>query len=483
MESKTKRGISAFVWTFLGSILGFVFQMVSAKVLGASEYGKANVVIGLSGTYNVILNFGFTWLIVKESASSTEDENRIFSKFFYSYLLLDIVSFPIVFYILQINLSKVGMVNSLNITFAILLMYLTQIAALLSNFLIGIRKQHKDAFLNNFLTGLLKLSLFFALYIIVGSYVSYLLSLILTYVLIFLMFIKNIVPIKVTWKGLGHLLKNSWEFYLLNVVYSLYGSLSKYLQGLYVSTEVVAFLSLGLSLETIGTMLGNVLAKMAMPEFAAYWKKRDIASLDQLFKKVSRYNTYVMLPIVLFIVVNVKSLLGLLGRQYEDGTFIVSVLLVSSFFNSFVGPNGTLLNMSDKQGYEILNGLAGMVSGVALGILLGPKYEWGIAVSIAVSTLVVNLLKFIEVGTLHKIFPYTAKDLIHIFFWTITLLTSYKVISTFSNHFIWLVMNVLITSVGIFFMFLLSREREDKLFLLSTIKKAYYKIRRGSRSD
>ena len=483
MESTTKRGVSAFVWTLIGSILGFIFQMISAKVLGASEYGKANVVTGLSGTYTVILNFGFTWLIVKELASNTENKNFIFSKFFYSYLLLDILSFPIVLCILQINLSKVGMVNSLNITFAILLMYFTQIASLLSNFLIGIRKQHRDAFLNSFLMGVLKLSLFFALYIIIGGYVSYLLSLVLAYMLIFLKFMKKILPIRVTWKDLGYLLKNSWEFYLLNVVYSLYGSLSKYLQGLYVSTEVVAFLSLGLSLGTIGTMLGAVLAKIAMPEFAAYWKKKDIVSLDRLFKKVSRYNTYVMLPIVLFIAVNVKPLLGLLGRQYEDGTFIVSLLLLSSFFNSFVGPNGTLLNMSDKQRYEILNGLTGMVSGVTLGILLGPKYEWGVAVSVAVSTVVVNLLKFIEVGALYKIFPYTAKDLLYIFFWTITLLTSYTVISTFSNRFILVIMNALITSAGIFFMFLLSREREDKLFVLSTIKKTYYWVRRGAKSD
>ena len=92
---------------------------------------------------------------------------------------------------------------------------------------------------------------------------------------------------------------------------------------------------------------------------------------------------------------------------------VLLLVLVSQFFNSFVGPNGTLLNMAGKENKEMQNGIVKLVIGLSLGFVLGPLFEWGIAMSIAVSEIVINILKLIQVKKIYDIYPYNIK---HFFF-------------------------------------------------------------------
>ncbi|NUU99627.1 hypothetical protein XO12_05780 [Marinitoga sp. 1154] len=464
-----KKSVKTFSWSFLGSGLGFVFQLLIARILGASEFGKANVILGFVGTYYTLLNFGLPTLLIRESAKNKNNSINLFSNFFYLYFILDIIFLPVIYFTLRYSLRNIGLWNIFNIVIILLMIFLTQTANLLYAYFIGIKKQNYTSFLRDTLTRLIRIFSFFLIYIFISNYISYILAALISFfvpLFIALFRIKKIKNIKIKW-----ILINSWQFYLISITYTLYNSLSKILQKLYATNETVGYLSVGITLGSIGVILGSSLASVSMPEFAHAWKEKNMKKIDLIFKEVSRWNAYVMLPIVIFLLLNVKRILEFLGKDYANGTIIVSIILISQFLNSFVGPNGTLLNMSGYQRFEIYNGIAMIITGTTIGILLGPKFSWGIAVSLAIATIIVNLLKFIEVGIIHKIYPYNIKTFVYIIlegFYSFILFLLFKKIN---QTILWFLLNSILILVTIIFTFRFSPNIEDRNIIKKFINK------------
>ncbi|KLO21174.1 lipopolysaccharide biosynthesis protein [Marinitoga sp. 1155] len=464
-----KKSVKTFSWSFLGSGLGFVFQLLIARILGASEFGKANVILGFVGTYYTLLNFGLPTLLIRESAKNKNNSINLFSNFFYLYFILDIIFLPVIYFTLRYSLRNIGLWNIFNIVIILLIIFLTQTANLLYAYFIGIKKQNYTSFLRDTLTRLIRIFSFFLIYIFISNYISYILAALISFfvpLFIALFRIKKIKNIKIKW-----ILINSWQFYLISITYTLYNSLSKILQKLYATNETVGYLSVGITLGSIGVILGSSLASVSMPEFAHAWKEKNMKKIDLIFKEVSRWNAYVMLPIVIFLLLNIKRILEFLGKDYANGTIIVSIILISQFLNSFVGPNGTLLNMSGYQRFEIYNGIAMIITGTTIGILLGPKFSWGIAVSLAIATIIVNLLKFIEVGIIHKIYPYNIKTFVYIIlegFYSFILFLLFKKIN---QTILWFLLNSILILVTIIFTFRFSPNIEDRNIIKKFINK------------
>jgi O-antigen/teichoic acid export membrane protein len=462
MDSMEKRSVKTFFWTLLGSVMVFIFQIFAAKFLGAAEYGRANVIIGLASTYTVLLDFGFSLFIIKELANNINIEKIILSKFTFTYLILDLVFFPIIFIILRNSLYKAELYSYKNLLIAILLIFLNQFFILMNGYFIGISQQHLNAFLRRFLIKIINISLFLFIYYFLRNYLSILISQVISYSIILLILFKKLHFVKITLKDIKYLLKNSWEFYLLVIANSLFNNFSKYLQKLYGSNEFVGVLSLGLYLGSLVALLGGVLSNIAMPEFAKYWKEKKIGEINYVFKKISRYNIYIMLPVIIFIIINLDIILEFLGKEFKNGLFIVAMLLIASFLNFFFGPNISLLNMTGKQRIEIINGITSIVIGFSLAKYLGPRYYWGISASLFLSTFVLNLLRFLEVGIIYKIYPYTFKNFLYIMLYGLILSFLYEISKNLNNLLIWFILNVIIIVISIISMFAFSPEKEDR---------------------
>jgi O-antigen/teichoic acid export membrane protein len=474
--SIVKRSLKTFLWSFMGSLLGFIFQIIVARYLGPEEYGKANVLLGLNGTFLIFLNFGLTTLLTREIATSYEDPKLLLSKYTYIYVLLDLLTFPIIFFFLKKLLEKVNMYNIINVILVLFLTYLNQFSNLLTSYLIGIKKQDINAFLKNFFIKILNLIFFFFLYyFFLDNYLLILIVQLMSLLLIFIIFSSQLRFKKIKLNSLlsffKEVFKESWQFYLISILYSLYNNISKYLQKLYTSERITGFLSLGMSLSVIGLMLGQILATIMMPEFAENWKKKDLRKIEYLFKKVSRYNAYIILPIILFTITNIGRILDFLRYDSKEGALIVSLMIISSFFNSFVGPNGTLLIMSQKQKYEIFNGIILISTGFGLGLFLGVKFEWGIAFSIALSIFIVNIIKTIEVGILFKIYPYSLKNFLYIICFSFIIFLVFDIAKSVKNLFLFFALNSVIIVFSIVFFFYFSTEKDDRLLLKNVMKK------------
>ena len=454
-----KRGVKTFFWTLAGSTLGFIFQLYAAKILGASEYGKANVVLGISGTFIVFTSFGLTTLLVREVSKFPENSREILSRIFSTQILIDLLSFPLILPIALHLLKKTELTSPIYTFLVVSILFATQLNSITYSYYNGLRKQTFSSFTTNFLSRVLKIIVFSVFMSL--SKIDHLYFLAATIVSLspgaFLAF-YNLKGFRI--KGVFEIIGSSWQFYTISILYSLYSHLSKVLQRMYAGDEEVGVLSVGMTLGTVGTLLGMTFATMAMPEFASAWKERDLERINRVFKDVSRWNAYIMIPVVTFFLTNIERILSYLGKDYSKGGLIVGLILSAQFFNSLVGPNGTLLSMSGYQRFEIYNGIAMIAAALSSGLIMGPRTDWGIAFSVAISIFVVNVLKLLEVRRIFGIYPYGKRTLLHIAL--IALVSGVLGSLRVKSDFLWLVYSALwiigVISLG----FILSPEKDDR---------------------
>ncbi len=463
-----KRGIKTFFWTLVGSTLGFVFQLYAAKVLGASEYGKANVVLGISGTFVVFTSLGLTTLLVREVSKFPSNSREILSRIFSTQVLVDLLSLPVILLVAFRVLKRVELTSPIYAFLTISILFAIQLNTITYSYYNGLRKQSFSSFVTNFLGRVLKVIAFFTfIYFSKINHLSFLLATIISFVPGMFLVFYNLNGFRI--KGVFEIIGSSWQFYTVSILYSLYSHLSKVLQRMYAGDEEVGILSVGMTLGTIGTLLGMTFATIAMPEFASAWKEKDLERIDKVFKDVSRWNAYIMIPVVVFFLMNLERILSYLGKDYSKGGTIVGLILSAQFFNSLVGPNGTLLNMSGYQRFEIYNGMAMIAAALSSGLILGPRTEWGIAFSVAISIFVVNILKLFEVRKIFGIYPYRKRTLFHIVLFTFVsgFLSSFKIKSSF----LWFTYSALWIVGVISLSFIFSPEGEDRRMITKLIRK------------
>jgi len=155
--------------------------------------------------------------------------------------------------------------------------------------------------------------------------------------------------------------------------------------------------------------------------------------------------------------------MNFIGWKSNDLSWIILIIVLSQFFNSFVGPNGTLLNMAGRESKEMINGFLKLCVGLLLGFSIGPFFTWGIALSIGLSEIVVNISKLIQVRKYYGIYPYNMKQLR--FLCTMTageFFAFYGISKAISNEFIWIFISFAFMIAFMAFSFMFSPELNDR---------------------
>ncbi len=404
-----KESAKTFFWTALGAAVEFTIQMVAARILGAAEYGKANMVLGYATVLTVILGLGLPPIVTRETSRNPELSRRIFSYFSILSLFIDGVSVIFVLLFTKWYFKRLNLPLH-DASFVVIFLFTFHLSSILYSYLVGVRRQSLASFLKYFLASSTKTLVFLVMIFTYpkSGHESLLIASISAFLLISLFSIKHFEkPYKVS-----GVFEDILQFYAISVIYSAFDNLAKIFQGSFSSAEYVGYLSVGQTLGKAGVMVGLVLTTMAMPEFSYYWYSGDKKSVERIFKQATRWSVYTTLPLIFFLVFNIEDILRILGKDYRSGTGIILLILLAQFFNNFVGPNGTLLNMSGNQKFEVFNGSLTITVFVVMSFLIGRRFPWGVTLALSTGIIFVNILKMIEVGFIYKIWPYTKKTLL-----------------------------------------------------------------------
>jgi O-antigen/teichoic acid export membrane protein len=419
-----RKGIKSSVYHILGASIGFFLQFIVARLLGTTEFGRYNYFFGLASSISIIFSFGIAFYLPKVFQQSINKE-RLFSGIIFSSGIIFVIFFVIFCYFYSPLIS-----STTDYIILFLLSWLLFVMGYYRSFLVGIYSADKASLYGNFLLRGLTLLGFIVLVLLFGTkYLAILLALLFAHLIILSPFLIR--TIKYTRPNF-QFLKHASIFYFIQLFYMFFGEYAKVLQGEFLGLEAVAFLSISVVIGQMITLFGANFANVALPIFASAYKERNMSLLDKKFQETARINAFFVLPIFFFLIFNSDLVLGIFGAEYKEGNLILLFILSGSFINSFVGPNGSLLLMSGNEKWELLNGVIKFIIAFSISILLGKKFIWGIALGLAVSDIVVNLLKVIEVYYFFRIVPFNRNVvtyLIYIILFELALFISLKMIS------------------------------------------------------
>ena len=455
-----KKAIGSFIIQFTGSIFGFLFQFLAAKFLGAEEYGKYNYYFGFIGSIGVFFFFGFSYYLPKIIHQS--DKSKLISEVITSHLLIFLPASVILFYFLNLSFKN------FNITFLVLFgIYVFSLIEIMRSYYVADSRPIKAAFLKSFLLNLFMILIFFISLNFNKTFWILLIAFIVSHLIILLPFvIKNLHTLKPNF----NLLKGAFSFYIVQVLYTTYAHFSKVIQGEFQSYEIIAVLSISIVVGKIITMLGTNFSLVLMPEFSKAWSNGNFKLIEKYFNQISRINIYIITPISIFMIMNTNRILQFLGDGFVDREIIFILIIFSSTITAFVGPNGAVLLMTGNDRKEITNGFLMLFSGLILGLIFGPIYYFGIALSIASAEIIIAISKRIMTYRILNLRFINKKTLSFMFLIMVVELVIFNFLSFIDNSIFWILLNLSSLTIFVLLSFFLSPNKSDKLFIFSFFK-------------
>ncbi|HVM36491.1 MAG TPA: oligosaccharide flippase family protein [Actinomycetota bacterium] len=146
---------------------------------------------------------------------------------------------------------------------------------------------------------------------------------------------------------------------------------------------------------------------MFSPYVADLHNRGEIAQLDRLFKRLTRWTLAATLPGFLLLAVAPASVLRLFGGTFEDGKAALLILLVGQFVNIATGSVGFVLIMAGRTGWDLAVYAASLALDLGLAFYLCPRY--GIAGAAAANAFtfgISNVARLALVKRLVGIQPY-----------------------------------------------------------------------------
>ncbi len=150
-----------------------------------------------------------------------------------------------------------------------------------------------------------------------------------------------------------------------------------------------------------------VLNTIFAPMIAELHSKGEKQKLEVMFKVVTKWAITFCLPIFLIVTLFCVPLLSLSGESFIGAWPLLIVFAVGGLVNIVTGPVGLMLLMTGHQRFLFLNSLVAVTANIVLGIILTPRYgAMGTAISTAIATCVVNLMRLLQVFLILKMQPY-----------------------------------------------------------------------------
>jgi len=161
----------------------------------------------------------------------------------------------------------------------------------------------------------------------------------------------------------------------------------------------------------IMTLFLTAASSIFAPLVADLYQKREMQRLSNIFKSTTRWVTYLIVPIFIFLVFSSKEIMMLFGKEYiETGSIVLIILSFGQLVNCVTGGVGYTIVMTGRQNLELANSIGLVFLNVILNLLLIPRYgAVGAAISAGSSIVLINLLRVIETYFIYNMIPFSQK--------------------------------------------------------------------------
>lgn len=464
------KNVFIYIMSFAASGCGILLNFVLAKFLEAEQFGQLQYFVALSTTISQILIFGLSTFLIRE-AKNERQNGEVFNKCISIYLSIVLFFLPIIYFVLK-NIVLKDYSESFLITSITIVSILMGLNSLITSYFQGSGKLHLTIIFENLIPKFVLLTIsciFIALSKTKTLQENYLTFYIVIYGLVAIPFLIYLFK-KINFSFSKGEIKSIFCFFGVTITYSLGNNLTKVLQGgLYKNDVVLGIISVSLSIVGLVRVFTNVLDNLMKPIFSKMKRNNDINGLIESYRFDTRVNSYVSIPLYLFFIIHPLKFLSIFGASYTSYPLILVIIALSSAVTDITGPLGTVLSMTGKEKWELINGFIYFAIYIAGVFIFSFDKIYGLTISLLVAQLGVNLAKFIETWLIYKIFPINWKTIITML---IVLLTNFAIVFVFRllnvSLIVWVVLGIIggILCVVInFFVVSLYRKKDFKTLL------------------
>jgi O-antigen/teichoic acid export membrane protein len=431
-----KKLLSSFGFTLLSSGLFFGFNFFIAKVLGAENYGQISYYLSFIQILVLIISFNYAALYMGHKI--TKEDKNTFSLFVSVESIMFLILFVPAFLILQKYIS-----DTVLIFLVMLIAYFSTLASVIGLEFNSKKQIPQSILYATLIPRVLLITVFLILMIVnlatVKNYLYAYLFGIFTIVVYFLFKFRPRFYLK---KEFFH---RAWKFYLLGIIGASFKPLANIFQKEYYGYLEVANLSLALLFLAGFYLVGSVLIKFILPKIHEAWKDKDLQSIEMLYANNTMLEVLLIAPLVVFILLNIDVIVKFLGPSYILLSMYLPILMIGFLPDLFTGITGNLLRATENEKYEIFNELLVLISGIGLIYFLR-DYQYGVVLSIAISSFLYNIAKFIEVYLVLKITPFNLKNFMTLICYIVIIILFFEIFNLIDSLYLRMLFNFIFLS-------------------------------------
>ncbi len=198
-------------------------------------------------------------------------------------------------------------------------------------------------------------------------------------------------------------------FWFSGLLNQLRRSLQPILLGIYSTVANVGIFSLVSSANVIGRVAIMAIRKSLRPTLAQMLDQENRSEAAHLYQATTRWTLTANLPVSLVMILYPTALLSLFGERFEAGATALILLALAEVAKAASGTCGVVIDMSGLNLVKMVN----KTFHVTLTLLLNVIFivQWGLvgaAAASLVGTIVIQLIRLIEVRVLIGLNPYDA---------------------------------------------------------------------------
>lgn len=459
---KNRTNLLTFILSLSASAVGILLNFSLARILESETYGNIQYLVSLSSTISSFLVFGFSGYIIKEAANK-EHKINVVNKCFTLFFFICFITTPVMFYLL--NHLFIDDSSKFFSSFIVLLVSVVMgIITIGSSYFQGIGQYRKSIVIESLLPKVFMLLLTF-LFFFFGKITLFEKH----YLLFYLLFygISSVVILKIQFKKIDFTAEKgdiiTWlSFFGATVTFTITTNLTKVFQkSLFNNSVALAITAVSLSIISLLSIFNTVIQNTVKPIFAKQMREGKQKELVDTFRLVTRSTSYICIPFYIFLLTQGSKFLSFFGDSYLVYPLIIVILAIRGLFSDLTGPTGTMLVMIGKEKFELFNGIINLSTFLISVVLLRKDPIYGMCWSLLISTVSVNLARFIEVWIVFKKPPLNFKTILSMMISAIINFTLIFFLKLIQPFWLWFSISLLVGFICIVINFAISLYNKD----------------------
>jgi O-antigen/teichoic acid export membrane protein len=378
------------------SICAFVWTILIARYLGASDFGIMSFAISFSAIINIFLDLGISTYATRDISRNNELASDYLGKLIPLKILLTII-------VLFISLIILTLMNKSYLTTTITLIFVLEVAFMsLSGLLQGVfqafGKTKYQALGNIIYSLILLIFVFITIYFKLGLIFiacSYVLSFLILFIYSYKNTLKHItIPkFEIDYNFCKKAVKLSIPFALTGFFYTIYFSIDTVMLSYLSGDYATGIYNASYKIITVLTTFFPVYQAVVFPLMSKLFEgSNDLLKLS--YVKSVKYLLLIIMPITLGISLYATPLVTLIyGNDYLMSGPVMQVLVWTVCFLFVNGAASTLLNASNKEVSVTKIYCVAALFNVCLNLVLIPSYSYhGAALATVLSEVLICLL-------------------------------------------------------------------------------------------